>query len=99
MMNKNLSNRLNQFFEPMGEPEPYDWLATFPEDGQTFAQYINSNPTLPTSERKIIYIQPIGKFNENELKIINLTAEYMKIFFQLETKLLEKKCLRNRFLL
>lgn len=86
-----LISAIEPFFKLMGEPQPYDWLTSFSENGQTFAQYKNSNPTLPTDERKIIYIQPLGKFNENQTKVINATAEYMNAFFQLEVKLLQTK--------
>jgi archaemetzincin len=79
------------FFKPMGNPSPDEWLARFKEDGQTFDQYINSNPTLPTQERKIIYIQPIGKFNPEQQKVIKLTAEYMQSYFGLPVKMLQIK--------
>lgn len=84
-----LISAIEPFFEPMRKPQPYDWLASFQENGQTFAQYKNSNPTLPTDERKIIYIQPIGKFNENQNKVMQATAEYMRAFFQLDVKVLQ----------
>ncbi len=76
------------FFKLMGKPKPDEWLARFKEDGQTFEQYINSNPTLPTEERKIIYVQPIGKFNSEQQKVIKLTAEYIENHFGLTVKLL-----------
>ena len=58
------------FFEAMGTPEEYDWLASFKESGQTFEEYITGNPTLPTAERQTIYIQPIGQFSPTELKLL-----------------------------
>lgn len=79
------------FFKPMGKPSADEWLAIHQENGQTFEQYINSNPTLPTPERKIIYVQPIGKFNNKQLKVVRLTAEYMQNFFCLPVKLLPEK--------
>jgi archaemetzincin len=84
-------NAIEPFFKPMGKPEPFEWLATFPEEGQTFEQYINSNPTIPTEERKTLYIQPLGKFNENQRQVIKITAEYMQLFFNLPVKLLQEK--------
>ena len=79
------------FFQPMGKAAPNEWLATFKEDGQTFEDYINENPTLPTAERKTIYIQPIGRFDKTQLKTIKLAAEYMQAFFNLPVKLLPEK--------
>lgn len=75
------------FFTPMGTPEKYDWLASFKESGQTFEEYISGNPTLPTAERRTIYIQPIGEFTASQKRILNLTAEYMKAFYSLPVKL------------
>ena len=79
------------FFQPMGKPAPNEWLAAFKESGQTFEEYINSNPTLPTVERKILYIQPIGRFDKTQLKVIEATAEYMRAFYNLPVTLLKTK--------
>ena len=75
------------FFQPMGEPEKYDWLASFKESGQTFEEYIGVNPTLPTADRRTIYIQPLGEFSPTELKTLQLTADYMKAFYNLPVKM------------
>lgn len=74
------------FYRPM-KIQKGDWLETQPETGETFEQYIATNPTLPTKERRTIYIQPIGDFTEAERKVIGLTADYMKAFFDLPVKL------------
>lgn len=79
------------FFEPMGKPKPDEWLANFKEDGQTFEQYVKGNPILPTAYRRTLYIQPLGKFDKNQLKIVELTAEYLRVFFNLPVKLLTEK--------
>jgi len=79
------------FFEPMGKPKPDEWLANFREDGQTFEQYINGNPVLPTADQRTLYIQPLGKFDKNQQKTIELTAEYLRVFFNLPVKLLKQK--------
>jgi archaemetzincin len=76
------------FFKPMETPEPDEWLSSFPEAGQTFEQYINGKPTLPTDKRRTIYIQPIGRFDEKQERVIGATAEYMEDFFGLPVKLL-----------
>jgi archaemetzincin len=83
------------FFEPMGAPQDFDWLKSFKEPGQTFEEYLNANPTLPTAERKTIYIQPIGEFSEAQMRVLHLTAEYMKAFFNLPVKFNAVKKLEN----
>lgn len=75
-----------RFFKPMFV-EKGDWLDTQKETGESFEEYIASKPTLPTAERKTIYIQPIGKFNAEQRNAIRLTAEYMKAFYNLPVKL------------
>jgi archaemetzincin len=79
------------FFKPMDEPTADEWLAAFKENGQTFEQYFNSNPVLPSPERKTLYVQPIGEFDGKQLKIIRLAVEYMQKFFGLPVKLLTQK--------
>jgi tetratricopeptide (TPR) repeat protein len=54
--------KIEPFFKPMGKPANYDWLASHNEPGQTFDEYLESNPTLPTAERNTIYVLPLGKF-------------------------------------
>lgn len=82
---------IEPFFEPMREPEQFDWLSTFQEPGQTFDEYIASSPTLPTEDRKTIYIQPIGKFSAQPTQVIKTTGEYMEAFFGLPVKMLDTK--------
>ncbi len=82
---------IEPFFKPMGKPSADEWLASFPESGQTFEQYLNSKPTLPTEKRNKIYIQPVGKFDSQQRKVIKYTAEYMENFFNLKTELLNEK--------
>jgi archaemetzincin len=84
------------FFQRMGKPGKYDWLATFKEPGQTFDEYISSNPTLPTAERNVIYIQPLGKFNSERSSVIEAAAEYLEAFYGLTVKTLPVKPLPNK---
>ena len=81
------------YFQSMGKPEKYDWLATFKEPGQTFDEYITSNPTRPTVDRKVIYVQPVGKFNAEQSEVIKVASEYLASFYGLKVKTLQKKSL------
>lgn len=83
------------FFKLMGAPDERDWLASFKESGQTFAEYLNENPTLPTAERKKIYIQPMGKFSATQKKILRLVADYTKAFYNLPVELKPEMNLEN----
>ena len=39
-------------------PKPGEWLALFPEPGETFAEYRATKPSRPTATRKRVYLQP-----------------------------------------
>lgn len=82
---------LEPFFEPMNPPEPDEWLATLKEKGQTYEEYINDNPTLPTEQRQTLYIQPLGKFDAKQLRVIAQTAEFLGIFYDLPVRTLPVK--------
>lgn len=82
------------FFEPM-RVQDGDWLESFQENGQNFDEYLKCNPTLPTAERKTIYIQPIGDFTEKQREILQITADYMKAFYNLPVKLNAEQKLEN----
>jgi archaemetzincin len=73
----------------LGEPGPMDWLAHHPEPGQTFRQYVGSRPVTPDRRRRTIYVQPLGEFTKTQQKIIELTAEYMGLYFGLPVSIRE----------
>ncbi len=64
-----------------------DWLANHDESGQTFLEYLDDNPVIPTEERRILFIQPLGNFTKTQRKIVNLVTEYMSLYFNLEAKI------------
>ncbi len=70
-------------------PGPSDWLARHDEPGQTFAQYLTARPVLPRGRRSVIYILPLGDFTETERRIVDLTAEFMGLYFDRPVKLME----------
>jgi len=79
------------FFSPLSKPGPGDWLATFKEPGQSFAEYLNSNPTVPTDGRKIIYVLPLGKFTSRQNDVIRITSQYLEAFYGLPVKALPQR--------
>ncbi|WP_433765899.1 Zn-dependent protease [Flavobacterium ginsenosidimutans] len=72
----------------LGKPAYGDWLFSHKENGQSFEQFVRIRHVVPTKEENIIYLQPIGKFNSLQIKQIELVRQYLQIFFQLETKVL-----------
>lgn len=74
------------FLQPMRAPAAYDWLASHKEPGQTFEEYINEDPTLPTAERSVIYLLPLGKFDREQEKVVAATAGWLQVFYGLPVR-------------
>src|SRR5215218_6833454 len=81
---------LVKFYQPMREQDG-DWLQSHPENGETFEEYVDSRPTLPTAERKTLYIQPVGKFSAKQLQVIRQTADYLRAFYNLPVVLRDQR--------
>jgi len=79
----------------MGPPQPGDWLETFPEPGQTFEEYLRGNPTRPEGERRVLYVQPLGRFTPAQTRVVALAADFMSRFFGLAVRLREPAQLDN----
>jgi archaemetzincin len=68
-------------FAPKRPPRLGDWLERFPEPGETFEEYVRSQPVTRTAERDTIVLQPLGPFNEEERRLLEALKEYAAIFF------------------
>ncbi len=76
-----VKDALRPLCEPMDKPGPSDWLARHREPGETFGQYVESNPITLRGKRKVIYVQPIGEFSEKQQAILNKTSEFLDCFY------------------
>jgi archaemetzincin len=74
-------------FEPMGRPQPGEWLAEHPEKPQTFADFLNASTNVPHGKRRIIYLLPIGEF-PRDAPPLEALAKITRAFFQVEVKML-----------
>src|SRR3990172_7507447 len=52
---KAMISRLSPLQAPLPKPAGDDWLARFHEPGQTFAQWLGSNPRTATAQRSVLY--------------------------------------------
>jgi archaemetzincin len=75
-----------QLFEKKRPAAEGDWLASFPEPGQTFAAYTALPPKGVTGKRTVIVLQPIGPFTADELAVLDKLREYTSAFFQLDVR-------------
>jgi archaemetzincin len=65
----------------LGKSNPGDWLTDHPEEGQAFEEYSKMIPMKPTKDRDKIYILPIGGLTHQEDSIVDLTVEYLNLFY------------------
>lgn len=79
--------KLLPLHEELDEPQPGEWLAEHEESGQTFRQYVLSQPVIPDRARRVIYVQPLGDFSDTQRRIVTLTAELMEVYFGLPVKI------------
>lgn len=70
------------------KPKPGSWRYSHQEKFQQFEDFQRTKKIKPEPGKNTIYLQPIGEFSELQKKEIELTKEYLKIYFQLETKVL-----------
>lgn len=80
-------DRLGPLHARPGRPAPGDWLAEHPEPGQTYRQYVRSDPVRPDQKRRVLYIQPLGEFTATQRKLIGLSGEYLGHFFGLPVRI------------
>lgn len=73
----------------LGKPRPGEWLAEHSEPSQTFRQYLRNQPIRVDAKRRVLYVQPLGELKPTQKKIIDETAEFMGIYFQLPVKIRE----------
>lgn len=78
--------KLRPLHTKLGKPQPGDWLTVHPEPGQSFQEYLASDPVTPRGQRRVIYIQPLGEFTQTQRKIVDLTASFMERYFNLPVK-------------
>jgi len=73
----------------LGKARPGDWLTEHPEPGQTFRQYLRSKPVKVDEKRRVIYVQPLGEFSPTQKRIVEESAKFMGLYFQLPVKVRE----------
>jgi archaemetzincin len=75
-------------FEPLLEPKPGEWLAEHPEPGQTFDQFVRSDPAKPARQRNKIFLQPLGAFPTGRSPSVETLKAYASAFFAMDVEVL-----------
>jgi len=76
-------------FEPMGEPQPGDWLYVRDEPGQSFEAYTLSSPNRKGGGRDRIYVVPMGGVAESEPGLMPMLEAFVGAFFDTPVTLAE----------
>jgi archaemetzincin len=73
-------------FQRIGEPKPGEWLFHFHEPGQSFEDYVRSNPARSPAKEQVLAFQPVGPFSHTETDVINKALIFAGIWFDLPTR-------------
>ncbi|MCK6461064.1 MAG: archaemetzincin [Planctomycetes bacterium] len=75
-------------FERLGPPAPRSWRASFKERPQGFDAYVRSDP-VRARPGEILALLPVGPFTEKQRAILDRTAEFAALWFDLPVRTLE----------
>jgi archaemetzincin len=81
-----LESKLRPLAEPLPPPRPGDWLAGHDEPGQTFAEFQEAQPVRKSDKLHTIYLCLVGDFSEAQRRILDLTQDYLAVFFDSPVK-------------
>lgn len=73
-------------FEPLPEPTAGDWRARFEEPEQCFEDWVDRDRKQPSAERGVLYLQPIGDFDEAATPDLEILAEFGRSYFQMPVR-------------
>jgi archaemetzincin len=73
--------KLRPLADLLTPPRPGDWLAEHDEPGQTFAEYLEARPVRRSDKLTTIYLCLVGDFTDAQQCILDLTQEYLAVFF------------------
>ena len=83
---RELEEKLRPLTQTLPPPRPGDWLAEHDEPGQTFAEYLDAQPVRKSGDLHTLYLCLVGEFTEAQQHILDLTREYLAIFFDCPVK-------------
>ncbi|HVU86062.1 MAG TPA: archaemetzincin [Pirellulales bacterium] len=62
-------------------PDKNDWLARHGTKGQTFDEYLATNPNRPNEIRTTLYVANVGQMTAAQQRVVDKTRELLGIFF------------------
>ena len=89
--NKNTGNYFDSISRndiKLKDPVPGSWRYVHNEPHQSFEDYVKLNPQKADLSKTKLYLLPLGNFSPLQSQLIQLTKDYLEIFFQLKTEVL-----------
>jgi archaemetzincin len=80
--------RLVPLAEKLWQARPGEWLHDHDEPGQTFLQYVAAAPTVPSTGRNTVYVQPLGEFDGPHKRLLDKAVEFLGIYYSTNVRLL-----------
>ncbi len=71
---------------PLDEPTAGDWRASFKEPEQSYGDWVNRDRKQPSDQRGVLYLQPIGDFDEAATPDLEILAEFGRSYFQMPVR-------------
>jgi archaemetzincin len=78
----------DEAYERLAEPRHGEWLWNVQESGQSFAEYVRSNPNRKSRARGALHIQPFDDLNPQQAAVVEAMREHTAVFFDTRTDLL-----------
>jgi len=82
-------------FDRIPDPSPGDWLAEQPEEGQTFAHFLESMQNKPDGLQKKLYLQPLGDFPSDNSPSLDTLREFAAAYFVMDVVVLPFLAIEN----
>jgi archaemetzincin len=79
--------RLTPLATRLGKPRPGEWLFEHKEQGQTFDEYQAAQPVRRSQRWRTIYLCLIGEFSPEQKRVLDLTREYLELFYDVPVKI------------
>jgi len=70
----------------LGAPRSGDWLAAHPEPGQTFEQYLASDPDRATGPRRVLCVCTLGSLSGEQREVVGAVREFLGLHFGLPVR-------------
>lgn len=73
---------------PLPAAQPGDWLYHYPEQGQTYEQFLIQSHNLRGPQRSVIYVVPLGALPRAADPVVKATTEFLATYYDTAARLL-----------